>query len=561
MLSHLSIENIALIERLDLDLETGLTIVTGETGAGKSIIIDALSLALGNRAEQGLLRSGSDKGMVIAHFRLPDDHPVRPWLATKEISWLEDGLFLRRVLTDKGRSRAFINETPVPLALLAEVGDLVAEIHGQHDNQSLLHGSEQRQLLDTYANHHPLVDAVAALHRSWRATVGEMEKLAQLTGAGGQHRDFLSFQVNELLEVAPKPGEMAHLEAQNRRLQHGTQLLQGVTQALDAILDAPHSATSQTHVAASTLENLSRLDETLSPLASAIRSLHYELEDCGVRLRDTLQGMETDPELLENLQARIDRIHRLSRKHQTDPDDLQALATRLQQDLDALEHGDERREQLQAQRDQLQKRYDEAAQALTASREKAALSLMAEVEAQLADLHMAKTRFAIVVNPLPGDPRPDGMDDVHFLVSANPQEPLRPLKQVASGGELSRIMLAIKTVLTDTLPANTLVFDEVDVGIGGRVAASLGKKLAKVATGRQVLTITHQPQVAAWGRAHLCITKAIHQEKARVSVQALTPTQRVEELARMLAGSRITQAARQHARDLLKTTSESEEAQ
>lgn len=561
MLSHLSIENIALIERLDLDLETGLTILTGETGAGKSIIIDALSLALGSRAEQGLLRSGSDKGMVIAHFRLPDDHPVRHWLATKEISWLDDGLFLRRVLTDKGRSRAFINETPVPLTLLSEAGDLVAEIHGQHDNQSLLHSSEQRLLLDTYANHRPLVDAVSQLYRSWRATSDEIEKLAKLTGDGGQQRDFLTFQINELMEDAPKPGEMALLEGQSRRLQHGTQLLQGVTQALDALLDAPNSATTLSHAAASTLEHLSRTDENLSPIASTIRSLHYELEDCGVRLRDYLQGLETDPELLENLLARLDRIHRLSRKHQVDPDDLLTLATRLQQDLDALEHCDERREQLHNQLIQHQHHYDEAAQSLHKSREKAASSLMAEVESQLADLHMAKTRFAIVLNPLPGDPRPDGMDELHFLVSANPQEPLRPLKQVASGGELSRIMLAIKTVLTDTLPANTLVFDEVDVGIGGRVAASLGKKLATVATGRQVLTITHLPQVAAWGQAHLCITKEIHQDKAQVLVQPLSPTQRVEELARMLAGSRITQAARQHARDLLKTTGKPEDAE
>ncbi|HIJ83326.1 MAG TPA: AAA family ATPase, partial [Magnetococcales bacterium] len=293
MLLHLAVENIALIERLDLFLDRGLTILTGETGAGKSIIIDALSLALGSRAEQGLLRSGADKGMVTAQFSLPQDHPIRAWLTQKEIRWMEDGLFLRRVLTDKGRSRAFINETPVPLALLTEVGDLVAEIHGQHDNQSLLHGSQQRQLLDTYAGHQPLLVEVGRLYGLWRETWEEKQRLEALAGDTGTQRDFLTFQIRELLEVAPKPGEMATLEGAGQRLQHGAQLVQGVTQALDALLEAPGCATAMTHSAASCLEALIRMDPELSPLASAVRSLHYELEDCGVRLRHYLGGLET----------------------------------------------------------------------------------------------------------------------------------------------------------------------------------------------------------------------------------------------------------------------------
>ncbi|MBF0131364.1 MAG: DNA repair protein RecN [Magnetococcales bacterium] len=556
MLSHLLVENIALIQRLELYLEPGLTILTGETGAGKSIIIDALSLALGSRAEQGLLRSGTDKGMVHAHFHLQDNHPIREWLQQKEIPWLDDGLFLRRVLTDKGRSRAFINETPVPLALLTEAGNLVAEIHGQHDNQSLLNAPQQRHLLDTYAGHRNLLEEVAALYRSWRSTWDEKQRLLALTGDNGTQQDFLTFQIRELLEVAPKAGEMAVLEGQCQRLQHGAQLVQGITQALDAIQEAPGCATAMTHSAASGLEALTRMDPELAPLATAIRSLHYELEDCGVRLRHYLDALETEPELLETLQSRLDRIYRLCRKHQVEPDDLMDLTTRFQGDLDILEHAGERRDRLEKELTTLRRQYDIQTKLLKQSREKAAQNLMVEVESQLADLHMAKTRFAIDVHPLTGDPKPEGMDEIHFMVSANPQEPLRPLKQVASGGELSRIMLAIKTVLTDNLPANTLVFDEVDVGIGGRVAASLGEKLATVATGRQVLTITHLPQVAAWGQAHLCIRKEIHQDKAHVSVEPLSHAQRVEELARMLAGNRITPAAREHAQDLLNTAAQ-----
>ncbi|MBF0146121.1 MAG: DNA repair protein RecN [Magnetococcales bacterium] len=551
MLSYLCVENIALIERLDLYLDRGLTILTGETGAGKSIIIDALSLALGCRAESGLLRSGTDKGMVSAHFHLPEAHPIRAWLAQREIKWMEDGLFLRRVLTDKGRSRAFINEMPVPLAVLAEAGEMIAEIHGQHDNQSLLNGVQQRQLLDTYADQRQALDLLAQRYRQWREGWEEIQRLETLVGKAGGQRELLTFQIGELLEVAPQPGEMATLEGQGQRLQHGAQLVQGAARALEAILESPVCATAVTHEAASSLEALTRIDAELLPLATALRSLHYELEDCGVRLRHYLQGLETDPEQLEALKSRLDRIHRLSRKHHVESEGLLDLAERLQKDLDALEHVDERREQLFKQLELMRRHYDEQAVIIRQGRQQAAQALMSAVERQLADLHMAKTRFAIQVLPLTGDPRPEGMDDIHFLVSANPQEPLRPLKQVASGGELSRIMLAIKTVLTDTLPANTLVFDEVDVGIGGRVAASLGEKLAKVALGRQVLTITHLPQVAAFGHAHLCIRKEIVDDKARVGVESLNHGQRVEELARMLAGNRVTAAAREHARDLL----------
>lgn len=553
MLSHLLVENIALIERLDLFLDQGLTILTGETGAGKSIIIDALSLALGNRADSGLLRTGTDKGMVSTRFLLPTDHPVRHWLTQKELPWMEDGLFLRRVLTDKGRSRAFINETPVPLALLAEIGELIAEIHGQHDNQSLLQSPRQRQLLDSYASNRELLDEVAQLYRQWRETWEEKKQIEALTGDTGTQRDFLRFQIRELLEVAPKAGEVATLEGQCQRLHHGAQLVQGVNQALDSILESPDSATAMTNSAASCLEALTRMDSGLSPLATTLRSLHYELEDCGIRLRHYLQGLETDPESLETLQSRLDQIFRLSRKHHVEPDQLQELATRFQKDLDTMEHAGERLELLKKKLDQQRAQYDVKAMALKQSREKAVLGLVTDVESQLADLHMAKTRFSIDIHPTTGDPKPEGMDEIHFLVSANPQEPLRPLKQVASGGELSRIMLAIKTVLTDNLPANTLVFDEVDVGIGGRVAASLGEKLAKVAAGRQVLTITHLPQVAAWGNSHLCIRKDVHGEKAQVSVSPLAMDQRIEELARMLAGNRITDAARKHAQDLLNT--------
>ncbi|MBF0110558.1 MAG: DNA repair protein RecN [Magnetococcales bacterium] len=551
MLSHLCVENIALIRRLDLHLDRGLTILTGETGAGKSIIIDALSLALGSRAESGLLGAGSDKGMVSAHFHLPADHPICAWLAGKEIPWMEDGLFLRRILTDKGRSRAFINETPVPLALLSEAGEMIAEIHGQHDNQSLLQGWRQRNLLDMYAGHRSLLEEVDRLYRQWREAWEERNRLEALSGDVGQQREFLSFQIQEILEVAPKPGEMEILEGQGQRLQHGAQLVEGVGQALEALLEGAGSATTMTHEAASNLEALTRVDPELTQLAGMIRSLHYELEDCGVRLRHYLLELETDPDQLEALKSRLDRIHRLGRKHHVAPEGLLEHVRRMQEDLDTLEHAEERREQLRQRLDELRRQYDLQAGLLRNSRERAAQALVRGVERQLADLRMAKTRLAIQVHPLAGDPRPEGMDDVQFLVSANPQEPLRPLKQVASGGELSRIMLALKTVLADSLPANTLVFDEVDVGIGGRVAASLGEKLAKVARGRQVLTITHLPQVAAWGHVHLGIRKEILDNKAQVRIDTLDPGQRVEELARMLAGSQVTAAAREHAQELL----------
>lgn len=559
MLRQLIVENIALIPRMELEFNAGLTILTGETGAGKSILIDALSLVLGARADTTLIRSNTERATVSACFRLPPSHPALQWTRDKEMGEQnkiidnnnEEELFLRRVLSTNGRSRAFINEIAVPLATLAELGALLVEIHGQNDHQILLDPNTHLAILDEFANHPDLLNAVKNHFEQWHAITTEQKTVRQKQTDAADRHAFLTFQLNELEAAEIKPDEMVELEQQRSRLAHATRLAQAAQNAMELLLESSYPATTMTGRAASELETVVELDPSLESIATTVRSLQYELDDVGERIRDYLDGLEVDPAQLELLEDRLDLLRRLARKHRREVAQLPELIQQWQEEIMQLDSAEEREKQLDQAYALAKEAYLKAAQYLGKSRQAATTRLSLAVENQLQELHMANARFLATVQTRKNEPRHTGLEDALFQVSPNPGEPLKPLHLIASGGELSRITLALKTTLAHLLPVATLIFDEVDVGVGGRVASSIGAKMAHIALERQVLAVTHLPQVAAWGTHHLKVEKNTQADQTTVTVIPLTTEARIEELARMLAGEQITMPARQHAQELL----------
>ncbi|MEO5345898.1 MAG: DNA repair protein RecN [Magnetococcus sp. YQC-9] len=555
MLRQLIIENIALIERLELEFNAGLTILTGETGAGKSIVIDALALTLGARADNSLIRTGASSAMAAAHFILPPAHPARLWLQEQALASAgEEDLFLRRTLSANGRGKAFINEIPVPVAVLAQLGDGLVDIHGQHDHQSLLNPATHLEILDSFACHETLAARTAQEARAWQALNRSLEAVRQKARDAEQRRAFLTHQLDEIESAAPRAGEWAQLEGRRLRLAHVVKLGEAASASLELL--SGESLTDGSGVgqllsrAAGELEEGARLDPDLAPLAEQLRSLQYEIEDAGDRIRHYADSLESDPEELAELEERLALLRNLARKHRRTPDELPELASGWRTELDALDGLDHDEQQLIAALDKTRTEYERQATQLTASRRQAATRLTKETEGHLAQLGM-QARFATALRPMRDEPRATGMEEAEFQISANPGEPLKPLKSVASGGEIARIMLALKTALAEAVTIPTLIFDEVDVGVGGRTAAAIGAKLAEVAAKRQTLAVTHSPQVAAWGARHFKVIKRAIEGRMRVEVLPLDHPARIEELARMLAGDQITPAARDNALALL----------
>ncbi|NGZ07485.1 MAG: DNA repair protein RecN [Magnetococcales bacterium] len=553
MLRQLIIENIALVERLDLEFAPGLTILTGETGAGKSILIDALALTLGARADSTLLRSGCEQAMATARFVLPEEHPARQWLRAHDLD--EEELFLRRTLSASGRSKAFINETPVPVTTLAQLGDELVDIHGQHDHQSLLNPTAHLTILDAFARHEALTRQTGQLALTWQAGHKELESWRQKGREAEQRRGFLAHQLAEIDAAALRPGEFPELERKRARLAHAVRLGEAARMALEQVTgehgDHGESALRLLSQAAGELEGAERLDPALQPIAEKLRSLQYELEDVADQVRHYADGLESDPEQLEELEERLALLRNLARKHRCTPEELLPLAENWRTELMGLDQLDMHEQRLLVSMEETRRAYEQVAGQLSAARRQAASRLVKETEGHLAQLGM-QARLAVSWRLWSGDPRPSGLEEAEFQISANPGEPLKPLKQVASGGEMARIMLALKTALADAVTIPTLIFDEVDVGVGGRTAAAIGAKLARMAGQRQTLAVTHSPQVAAWGNTHCKVIKSVHEGRMRVTVQPLDEVRRIEELARMLAGAEITPAARNNALALLR---------
>lgn len=552
MLNALSVRNIVLIDQLDLALDTGMTVLTGETGAGKSILLDALTLALGGRGDASLVRHGQESGQVVAVLQLPPTHPARAALRDNAIPDDED-VILRRVQFADGRTRAFINDQPVSASLLQRIGSQIVEIHGQHDDRALVDVATHRAALDAFGELAAEADAVRAawadLVEVQQAVKEQEAKVAEALAA----EDYARHTVEELEKLKPQAGEEEELSTRRQQLQQAEKSAADLIE-IDEILNGP-SAPSPA-LAGLMRRLLRKVDgggEAYQPIVDALDATLVTLDRASEALEDLKRDMAYDPGELEAVEERLFALRAAARKHQTTCDGLAEVLEKYQADLDTLQSGESRLKSLLAQEATARARYKEVGNALSHGRAKAATALSAAVEAELPDLKLGAARFIVDHQRDSERIAAAGFDQIAFHVQTNPGTAAGPLLKVASGGELSRFLLALKVVLADRGSAPVLIFDEIDTGVGGAVADAIGRRLARLAKTVQVLTVTHAPQVAARANRHLLIEKQMVDEGAfmRTHVRPLDKSNRQEEVARMLAGAEITPEARAAAKKLL----------
>ncbi|MDD0844641.1 DNA repair protein RecN [Pseudomonas sp. Gutcm_11s] len=551
MLVHLSIHNYAIVEHLDLELQRGMSVITGETGAGKSIMLDALGLALGDRADSGVVRPGSDKADILASFDLEDIAEARAWLAERDLD--NDGpCILRRVITSEGRSRGYINGAPCPLGDLKALGELLIDIHSQHEHQSLLKPDTHRRLLDEYAGSQELARQVQLAAQRWRQTRQELQRLSSSGDEQRARHQLLSYQLEELENLALGDNELEQLEQEHKALSNSEQLLGACRQVLELC-----SESDAGNVLSALTASLNRLggfadQPALGEATNLLASAQIQVEEAVGELNRFIDHFDADPQRQQFLEERLDAIYGLARKHRVQPFELAELQQRLLEELEGLNADDEAVERLGEELAAYSRHYQEKAGELSALRQQAATRLAAAVQEEMQALGMPGGRFNIELMAGSSDePQPQGLEQVEFLVSANPGQPLKSLAKVASGGELSRISLAIQVITAQTSRVPTLVFDEVDVGIGGPTAEVVGQLLRRLGERGQVLTVTHLPQVAAQGHQHLFVHKARGKDSTQTAVANLAPEGRVEEIARMLGGVDLTEESLAHARKMV----------
>jgi DNA repair protein RecN (Recombination protein N) len=546
MLRTLSIRDFVIVDAIELDFAPGFTVFTGETGAGKSILIDALALALGGRGDASVVREGAAKTDITAEFSTNGETDA--WLAEHEFSSEDGGVLLRRVIDNAGRSKAFINGVTATAAQLRELGEMLVDIHGQHAHQSLLKMDAQRVLLDTQAGLQDDAKAVAAAYKAWRALAKQREEFETNARNVLLERERLEWQVGELEKLAVKPGEWTEISNEHSRLSHAASLIDGAQEALTAISESDNPILSQLAVLTQKLSKLSDIDDALKPVLEALEPAGIQLQEAVYSLNDYLSRVELDPERLHEVEARLDAIHSTARKFHVAPDDLPqelaSLSAQLQQLADASDL-----DAMRAQEEKLKANYMNAAQKLSKARTKAAKALGQAVTAAMQDLSMAGGRFEVALNAC--EAASYGLEQVEFMVAAHAGTAPRPLAKVASGGELARISLAISVITSSATATPTLIFDEVDSGIGGGVAEVVGRLLKRLGQDRQVLCVTHLPQVASQANQHYQVSKSSTEGKTMSHIEALDAKARIEEVARMLGGLEITATTRKHARELL----------
>jgi DNA repair protein RecN (Recombination protein N) len=550
MLTRLAIRDVVLIEALDLDFGAGLATLTGETGAGKSILLDALGLALGARAETGLVRNGAAHASVAASFDLPADHPA---LAILEEGGLEsepgEPLVIRRQLRADGGSRAFVNDQPASAGLLRALGGTLVEIHGQHDDRGLLNPRGHRALLDAFARSQ--TKAVATAHARWKASEEALQQAEAELESAARDREWLDHAVAELRKAAPEPGEEASLAEARADMQKGARLAEELA-GVSGHLDGSDGALAQLRQAARRLDRIAAEDERLAEALAALDRALVEAGEVEDRLAAAGDAFAFDPARLEAIETRLFDLRALARKHRVEPDQLAALAEELSARLERIEAGGAGMAALAREVKLAREEYEAAADALTAARAAAAARLDAAVAGELAPLKLDSARFRTTVEPLPeAQWGAAGRDRVEFEIATNPGAPFAPMMKIASGGELSRFILALKVALAEEGGAGTMIFDEVDRGVGGAVASAIGERLSRLAGSTQLLVVTHSPQVAARADRHWLIEKRSDGLVARTGVHVLGADARREEIARMLSGAEITDEARAQADRLL----------
>jgi DNA repair protein RecN (Recombination protein N) len=550
MLTALSIRDLVLIETLELDFGPGLGVLTGETGAGKSILLDALGLALGARADSGLVRTGQPQAVVNVSFEVPADHPALALLAGNGLE-TEPGepLLIRRIVKSDGGSRAFVNDQSASAGLLRDLGALLIEIHGQHDDRGLLNPRGHRALLDSYGN----IDTreCEAWFRDWRAAEAALESARDQLDTASRDRDYLEHAVAELEKLAPLPGEEEDLASLRANMQKGARLAEDIADA-GQLLEGSDGGLSLLRQAARRLDRIAGEHEKLAEALAAIDRAVIEASDAEDRLSEAADALSYDPARLEDAETRLFELRALARKHRVEPGALPALGQEMAGRLAALAAADDNLGALEKRVRECRVRFEAAAQHLGEQRTAAAARLDLAVMRELAPLKLDAAKFRTVIEPLELQQwGPKGRDRVEFEISTNPGAPFAPLTRIASGGELSRFILALKVALAERGGARTMIFDEIDRGVGGAVASAIGERLHRLAGQAQLLVVTHSPQVAARGRQHLLIEKTHQGLVTRTSVRELDETRRREEIARMLSGAEVTDEARAQATRLL----------
>ncbi len=555
MLTALTIRDVVLIDQLTLEFErgpdgSGLGVMTGETGAGKSILLDSLGLALGARADAGLVRSGAASASVTAEFMVDAHHPARLLLTENDVI-VDDTILLRRAVKSDGGSRAFINDQVVGIGLLRDVGSLLVEIHGQQDDRGLLNPRGHRALLDAFAGHDKLCADVARSWDAWQAAVTALATARQEIADAERDREYLEHAAAELGKLQPEPDEEASLAEQRGRILRGEKMADDL-QATADLLGGSDGALSKLRQAARRLERIAEADRAVKAVLDALDRAVHEATDGEDQLATVMASLTYDPAALDRMETRLFDLRGLARKYRVTVAELPAVLADVEQKLARLSRGTADVEMLTKKSDATRALYIAAAEKLSASRQKASKKLAIAVAGELAPLKLDKARFQVALVTVPEhDWGQQGMDRASFEISTNPGAPFGPLAKIASGGEMSRFVLALKVALAARGSAGTLIFDEIDRGVGGSVASAIGDRLSRLAKQVQVLVVTHSPQVAASGDAHWLIEKQADKKSARTHVRALSEKERREEIARMLSGDTVTDEARAQAERLL----------
>jgi len=552
MLMNLQVRDFAIVEKIDIEFEAGMTVLTGETGACKSILVDALGLVLGERGSAQLVRDSAKRAEFAAEFDVSGLARVCKWLDENALD-LDGDCLLRRVINADGRSRAFINGNAVPLSQLKSLGELLLDIHGQHFHQSLARRPIQRDLLDHYGGLLDLRAEAATRYSSWIAVAERLQSLQEADANRASRLDLLTFQLQELESLASTEGESDGLLLERKKLQNSGRLADGVGAALDALIDSEAgNANSLVAEATRSISSLAEFDASLKPLLEILESASIQVSEAAESLRRYGEDVDMDPQRRDWIEERLDALQAIARKHRVDSNELPALQDRLSNELDDLTNSQERGRELEKQAASLKEEFLTLAGRLSSERAKSANAFAAAVTEAMSGLGMPGGSFEIALKQLDEDSaRPYGIDDVEFLISANPGQRPQPLAKIASGGELSRMSLAIQVIASDGSEIPTMVFDEVDSGVGGGVAEMVGRRLQEIGENRQVLSVTHLPQVASLADHHFRISKVSDGKTTRTGLQVLGKEERVEEIARMLGGVEITRKTLEHAAEML----------
>ena len=556
MLTHLQIRDLAVVSSLELELSSGLTALTGETGAGKSILIDALGLALGERADKSMIRTGCERAEVTAVFDITAHTTISDWLVSETLDEAGECI-MRRSLSREGRSRAFINGRPIPLQQLQTLGGLLVEIHGQHAHQSLLKKRHQRYLLDAYGGHLTLADETDREYRAYQVSRTKLDQLIAEAADQASRLDLLSYQQNELASLDLSLEELEQIDHEHKRLSHLDQLRAQCGDIVNGLDETEPSIRSLLARYTEQLESLLAVDDTLGTAHEMLAGALIQVDESLGFLRNYLSNQEIDPAALQQLEERLEAIHDCARKYRVSPQQLPERLQTIEQELSQLKNADVELASLEQQVGDQHKTYLDLARKLSQARRETAERLGSEISQMMQKLGMKGGKFAVNLIPIPDENGgAQGLEQIEFQVSANPGMPLQPLSKVASGGELSRISLAIQVATIRYGSTPTLVFDEVDVGIGGGVAEVVGQLLRTLGENRQILCVTHLPQVAAQAMHHLQVRKQSKRDETRTSISRLQPGDRIEEIARMLGGVKITEQTLAHAKEMVDMAAE-----